>query len=149
MSKTAKTDTIEMAAFDTTAAVDQLRNFTEKSVEQSKETYAKLKAGAEEAQKTIETTYETARSVSADLTLKTIAAMRANAEANFSHMEKLIAAKSFSEVLELQTAFLRQRMEMTLEQAKEMQAASTKAAEDLSKPAKTAVDKAMTELKAA
>lgn len=149
MSKTVRTETVEMPAFDATAAADQLRSFTEKSVEQSKETYARLKAGAEEAQKTMENTYETARTVGADMTLKTIGAMRANAEAAFTHMEKLVAAKSLSELIELQTAYLRQSIETAIEQAKELQTASSKAAEDLAKPARTAFEKAVTELKAA
>ena len=117
MAKTEKfADTIEFAAFDPSKATDQLRSFAEKGVEQSKETYAQLKSGAEEAQKTMEATFETAKAATSDLSLKTIAAMRANAEAGFAHLEALVGAKSISEVLELQTAFLRARVEMSVEQ---------------------------------
>src|SRR5687767_12310712 len=65
-------ENIEFPSFDTSKATDQIRAFAEKSVEQSKEAYAKLKTGAEEAQKALETTFETARTVSSDLSLKTI-----------------------------------------------------------------------------
>ncbi len=153
MSKAPKTaeiiENVDFAAFDATKAVDQFRAFAEKGVEQSKEAYAKLKTGAEEAQKTLESTYETAKAVSTDLSMKSIAALRANAEVGFSHMEALLGAKSLSEVIELQTAYLRKRVEMTVEQAKEFQTVATKAAEDVSKPVKTAFEKAMKELKAA
>ncbi|RUU05066.1 phasin family protein, partial [Mesorhizobium sp. M7A.T.Ca.TU.009.02.1.1] len=57
--------------------------------------------------------------------------------------------KSLSEVVELQTAFLRKRVESTVEQAKDFQAVASKAAEDVSKPIKTAFEKAMKEIKVA
>ena len=110
--KTARpSKTLNSRAFDASKATDQIRAFAEKGVEQSKEAYAKLKTGAEETQKALESTFETAKTVSSDLSLKTIAALRANAEAGFSHLEALIGAKSLSEVVELQTAFLRKRVE--------------------------------------
>lgn len=145
------TDILETAAaaFDTSKTVDQFRAFAEKGVEQSKEAYAKLKVGAEEAQKTIESTFETVKTVSGDVSKKAIAAMRANAEAGFDHLESLIAAKSLSEIVELQTAFLRKNVEMAVDQAKDMQAVATKAADEVSKPFKGAFDKAMKELKVA
>jgi phasin len=154
MSKTAMksgetVETIEFPAFDPSIATDQLRTIAEQGVEQSKEAYAKLKSGAEDAQKAIETTFETAKSVGSELSLKTIAAMRANAEANFSHLEALLAVKSLSELVELQTAFMRKRVEMSVEQAKELQALTSKATSEVSKPVKDAFDKALKDLKVA
>lgn len=147
--KTAEFETIEFPSFDASKATDQIRAFAEKSVEQSKEAYAKLKTGAEETQKALETTFENARTVSSDLSLKTIAALRANADAGFSHLEALVGARSLSEVVELQTAFVRKQVEASVKQAKDFQAVATKAAEDVSKPVKTAVEKAFGELKVA
>jgi phasin len=142
-------DVFEIPAFDASKATDQFRAFAEKGVEQSKEVYAKLKDGAEDAQKTIESTIETVKSASSDLSMKTIAAMRANAEVSFSHLEALVGAKSLSEVVELQTAFLRKRVEMTVEQVKDFQTATSKAAEEVTKPVKVAFEKAFKDLKAA
>jgi phasin len=147
--KTTETETVEFPAFDAGKATDQFREFAEKGVEQSKEAYAKLKAGAEETQKAIETTFETAKSVGSELSLKTIAALRANAEANFSHLEALVGVKSLSEFVELQTAFLRKRVEMAVEQTKELQSLTTKAATEVSKPVKDAFEKTLKELKVA
>jgi phasin len=149
LSRTKTADTIEFPSFDASKATDQIRAFAEKGVEQSKEAYAKLKTGAEDTQKALESTFETAKTVSSDLSLKTIAALRANTEAGLSHFEALIGAKSLSEVVELQTAFLRKQVEMTVEQAKDFQTVASKAAEDVSKPIKTAFEKAMKEVKAA
>ena len=150
MNKAAKpADVMEFPTFDATAATDQFRAFAEKGVEQTKEAYSKMKANAEDAQKVLESTFETARSASSDLSLKSIAAMRANSEAAFSHLEALVGVKSVSEFLELQTVYLRKRVEMTVEQAKDMQALSSKAAEEVGKPIKDAFEKAMKELKVA
>jgi len=142
-------ENVEFPSFDSTKATDQIRAFAEKGVEQSKEAYAKLKTGAEETQKALEASFETARAVSSDLSLKTISALRANAEADFAHLEALIGAKSISDVVELQSGFLRRRVEMGVEQAKDFQASATKAAEDLVKPIKTVFEKTVKELKVA
>ncbi|MER8439287.1 phasin [Mesorhizobium sp. M1312] len=136
-------------AFDASKAIEQVSAFTEKGVEQSKEVLAKFKAGSETTQKAFETSMETAKAASSDLSLKTIAVLRANTEAGFSHFEALIGAKSPSEFIELQTAFVRKQVESAVEQAKDFQTVASKAAEDVSKPIKTAFEKAMKDLKVA
>lgn len=147
MTKTAKAT--EFTAFDAEKATDQFRAFAEKGVEQSKEAYAKLKTGAETAQKALKSTFEQAKSAGSEFSLKSIAAARANAEAGFAHLEALVAAKSLSEVIELQTAFVRKAVETAVEQAKDFQAASTKVAEDVAKPLKDVFEKSVKELKVA
>ena len=142
-------ETIEFPTFDASKATEQFRDFAEKGIEQTKEAYAKLKTGAEEVQKTFESTYETARANGTDLSLKTIAAMRANANATFSHFEALVGAKSVSEFIELQTAWIRKSVETAVEQAKDMQVTSTKAMEDVAAPMKVAFEKTLKELKVA
>ena len=150
MAKTAeRIDTVEFPTFDATKATEQLRSFAEKGVEQSKEAYAKLKDGADEAQKVIETTFDAVKSAGSDLSYKTIAALRANTEAGFNHLEALIGAKSVSEAVELQTAFVRKGFETAVEQTKDFQAAAQKAAEDVSKPFKGAFEKAVKDVKVA
>jgi len=134
---------------DPSKATAEFRAAAEKGVEQSKEVLAKFKAGSEDAQKALESSFETAKALGSDLSLKTIAVLRANTEATFSHFEALIAVKSPSEFVELQTAFVRKQVETAVEQAKELQAVTTKAVEDVSKPIKSAFEKALKELKAA
>jgi len=150
MSKAAKTaETIEFPTFDASKATDQFRSFAEKGVEQSKEAYAKFKAGAEEVQKTFESTFETMKQAGSEVQLKTVAAMRTTAETDFAHMEALIGAKSLSELFELQASYLRKRVELAVDQAKEIQVASSKAVEDAARPIKGVFDKALKELKVA
>ncbi len=142
-------ENVEFPSFDATKATDQIRAFAEKGVEQSKEAYDKLKTSAEETQKALEASFETARAASSDLSLKTISALRANAEADFAYFESLVGARNISDVVELQTGFLRKRVEMGVEQARDFQAAAAKAAENLVKPMRTVFEKTVKELKVA
>jgi phasin len=135
MAKPKTVETIEFPAFDATKMTDQLRSFAEK--------------GAEDAQKALETSFETVKAAGAEVSLAMIAAMRTNAEASFSHFEKMVGASSVAEMIELQTAFVRQQAEKFASQAKDMQDVATKAVERVSEPVKTAFDKAMNEVKAA
>ncbi|AMS42476.1 phasin [Aminobacter aminovorans] len=118
-------------------------------VDQSKEVYSELSASADETQKMIQSTFETARNVTSELALKVIAVLRNNAEAGLSHLKDLARAQSLSEVIELQTSFLRKRADVGAEQVKDFRAVASKAAEEVSKPIQTAVEKAMNNLKAA
>lgn len=142
-------ETADFPSFDAGKAADQFRAFTEKGVEQSKEAYAKIKAGAEDTQKALESTFENARSAGADLSLKAIAVLRANAEADFAHLEALVGAKSISDFIELQTSYLRKRVELAVEQSRDLQGVVSKAAENVAKPIKDAFEKAFHDAKAA
>ncbi|RJT41411.1 phasin [Mesorhizobium waimense] len=153
MSKiTGKTETIEnveFPTFDPSKAAEQVRAVADQSIEQSKEVFSKLSSGAETTQKAFESTFEMAKTTGNEVSLKTIAALRANAEAGFTHLEALVAVKSLSEFFELQTAFLSKQIENSAEQAKTLQAVMMRATEDVSKPIKDALEKALKERKAA
>ncbi|EUC00239.1 phasin [Rhizobium sp. CF080] len=145
-----KTDDIfSFSAFDPSKMTEGFRDFAEKGATQSREAYAKMKAAAEEATKTVESTMQSAQSGSVELGLKTIDALRTNAEISLAHMEKLLGVKSFAELIELQTGFIRKQAEITVEQAKSMQDTARKIVEDVTKPGKEAAEKAMTTFKAA
>jgi phasin len=147
-----KTETIEnvaSAAFDPSKATEQVRAVAEQGVEQSKQAFSKLSSDAETTQKALESTFEMVKTAGNEVSLNAVAALHANAEAYFTHLEALVAVKSLSEFVELQTAFLRKQMEKSVEQAKDFQAVTVRAAEDVSKPIKDAFEKALKELKAA
>ncbi|RWA62378.1 phasin [Mesorhizobium sp.] len=151
--KPGTTEGTALPTFDPSKATAEFRAAAEKgveqSVEQSKEVLAKFKAGSEDAQKALESSFETAKAVGSDLSLKTIAILRANTEATFSHFEALATVKSPAEFVDLQTAFVSKQVETAVQQTKELQAVTTKAVEDLSKPIKSAFEKALKDLKAA
>lgn len=145
-----KTDDIfSFSAFDPAKLTESFREFAEKGATQSREAYAKMKTAAEEATKTVESTMQSAQTGSVELGLKAIDALRANADMSLSHMEALLGVKSVSELFELQTAFIRKQAEVTVEQAKAMQDAARKLAEDVAKPGKDAAEKVMATFKAA
>jgi phasin len=134
---------------DAAPFADQFRSFAEQGLAKSKEAYDSMKSSMEDAQKTIETTMETAQAQSSKLSLTAINAMRANTEAGFAHLEKLIGVKSLAEAFEIQSAFVRKQAEMAVDQAKEMQTVSKEAVDAMSAPVKAATEKAMASVKAA
>ncbi|MCC2608581.1 phasin [Neorhizobium petrolearium] len=145
-----KTDDIfSFSAFDPSKLTEGFREFAEKGATQSREAYAKMKTAAEEATKTVETTLQSAQAGSVELGLKAIDVMRTNADMSLSHMEALLGVKSVSELIELQTAYIRKQAEVTVEQAKSLQDATRKLAEDVAKPGKDAAEKVMATFKAA
>jgi phasin len=141
-------DAFSLASFDPAKVTESFRDFAEKGAAQSKEAYSKMKTAAEDATKTVEATLESAQSGSVELGLKAIDALRTNAENSLSHMEALIGVKSVSELFEVQTAFIRRQAELAMEQAKSMQEATRRVAENVTKPGKDAAEKAMSGLKA-
>ncbi|MER8458354.1 phasin [Mesorhizobium sp. M1300] len=153
MSKiTGKTETIEnveFPTFDPSKATEQVRAVADQGVEQSKEAFSKLSSDAETTQRAFESTFDMAKTTSKEMLLKTIAALEANAEAGFTHLEALVAVKSPSEFFELQTAFLRKQIENSAEQAKALQALMLKTTEGVSKPIKDAFETALKVRKAA
>ncbi|WP_377298479.1 phasin [Rhizobium sp. SGZ-381] len=142
-------DVFSFAAFDPTRLTENLRDFAEKGTTQSREAFTKLKAAAEEATKTVESTLHTAQAGSVELGLKAIDAIRTNAELSLTHLEALIGVKSVAELIELQTGFVRKQAEVTVEQAKALQETARKIAEDVTKPGKDAAEKALSSFKAA
>lgn len=142
-------DIFSFSAFDPAKLTDGFREFAEKGASQSREAYSKMKEAAEETTKTVETTMQSAQAGSVELGLKAIDALRTNADMSLSHMEALLGVKSVAELFELQTAFFRKQAEVTVEQAKTMQEAARKIAEDVAKPSKEATEKAMSNFKVA
>ena len=140
-------DMFSFAAFDPSKMTESFRDFAEKGATQSREAYSKMKTAAEEATKTVESTMQSAQAGSVELGLKAIDALRTNADMSLSHMEALMGVKSVSELFELQTAFIRKQAELAMEQAKSMQEATKKVAENVTKPGKDAAEKAMSSFK--
>lgn len=106
-----KTETIEnaeSATYEPYKVTEQVRAVAEQGIEQAKEAFSKLESNAETTQKALESTLEVAKTTRNEVSLKTIAALRANAEAGFAHLEALVAVKSPSEFFELQAAFREQ-----------------------------------------
>ncbi|MDO1581083.1 phasin [Rhizobium oryzicola] len=141
-------DVFSFSAFDPSRVTESLRDFAEKGASQSREAFSKIKVAAEEATKTVEATVQSAQAGTVEIGLKAIDAVRTNADLSLSHMEALLGVKSVAELIELQTGFFRKQAEITVEQAKAMQEATRKLAEDVTKPGKEAVEKFASSFKA-
>jgi len=123
----------EMPSMEMPAA---FRELAEKGISQAKENYEKVKGAAEQATEVIEETYSTASKGCTDYGLKVIETARTNSNAAFDLYGELLTAKSFAEVVEKSTAYMRSQFETLTAQAKELTEAAQKVATDTAEPIK-------------
>ncbi|MCB8836983.1 phasin family protein [Aurantimonas sp. VKM B-3413] len=131
-----------MMGMDPSQMTETFRAMTQKSMEQSKEAYGRMKSAADEATRALESTMENAHQGSLQLSKKAIDAMRTNAELGFQHLDQMMAAKSFADIIEMQTAYVRKQIEMATDQVKDMQSLTQSVAQDMLKPGREAFQKA-------
>jgi phasin len=134
------------ASFELPAA---FRDMADRSVSQARDAYAKLKSAAEDATNLVEGTMETARQGAFALSAKTLDAARSNSDASFAFARDLLGAKTFSDVIELQSSFARSQFEAFTGQWKELQQLTEKLFTDTTKPVSERVEKTLKELKVA
>lgn len=125
------------------------REFAEKSIAQAREGYSKMKVAAEEATDMVEDTYETAREGAFAIGVKALDVAKAHSDASFAFAKDLFSAKTFAEVIELQSAFARKQFDALGVQVKELQELTQKFVTDAAKPATAQVEKAFKDIKAA
>ncbi|MEZ5871727.1 MAG: phasin family protein [Nitratireductor sp.] len=140
--KKSATDAFQVSQFDFSSLNETYREMAEKAVAQGTEAYDKLKAAAEEATASAQKSFDAFREGVTEISAKTMANTKANADAGVAFFEKVSAAKTFAEVLELQGEFFRASFETIANQAKEVQELSMKVGEKTAAPAKVAVEKA-------
>ncbi|MGB8895739.1 MAG: phasin [Pseudolabrys sp.] len=126
----------EMPKFEVPTA---FREIAEKGIAQAKENYEKVKGAAEQATDVLEETYSTASKGCASYGLKLVETTRANSDAAFDLMSELITAKSYSEVVELSSAYLRKQFDALVAQAKELAEHAQKVATDSAEPIKESI----------
>ncbi len=119
------------------------RELAEKSVAQAKENYEKMKSMAEEATDLMEDTYTTASKGCSGYGLKLIETARANTDAAFDLMSGLMGAKSYSEVVELTSGYMRKQFETMTAQAKELSEHAQKVATETAEPIKESFNNAL------
>jgi phasin len=112
------------------------RELAEKSVAQAKENYEKMKTAAEDATEMLEDTYASASKGYSEYGLKLIETARANSNAAFDLVAKLLGAKSASEVVELSSGFMRTQFDTVSAQAKDLADHAQKVATETTAPIK-------------
>jgi len=112
------------------------RELAEKSVAQTKENYEKLKTAAEDATELLEETYAAASKGLSGYGLKVIETARTNSNAAFDLYGELLSAKSYSDVVEKTTAFMRTQFETITAQTKDLAEHAQKVATETAEPIK-------------
>jgi phasin len=123
----------EMPKMEVPAA---FREVAEKGVAQAKEQYEKMKSAAEDATEMLEETYTTASKGCSDYGLKLVETAKANSNAAFDLFGELLTAKSYAEVVELYTAYVRAQFDTVSAQAKELADHAQKVATETVEPIK-------------
>lgn len=115
------------------------RELAEKGIAQAKANYDKFKSAAEQATDTLEETYTTASSGCSGYGLKLIETARTNSNAAFDLYGELLTAKSYSEVVEKTTAYMRAQFDTMTAQAKELNEHAQKVAAETAEPIKESI----------
>jgi phasin len=123
----------EMPKMEVPAA---FRELAEKGLEQAKANYEKVKTAAEKATDSLEGAYTTASTGCSDYGLKLIETARTNSNAAFDLYGELLGAKTYSEVVEKTTAYMRAQFETMTAQAKVLAEQAKKVATDTAEPIK-------------
>jgi phasin len=139
----AATPKFEAPKFDPTKVQvpEIFREMAEKSVEQAKDSYARLRTAAEDATDVVEDTYLQATRGATEFNLKAIDAIRANVNANLDYARELVAARSVAQAVELSATHLRAQFDAMSAQAREFSALAQKVASDAAEPFKSSVNK--------
>ena len=125
--------TFEIPSMEVPAA---FREFAEKGIAQAKENYEKVKSAAEQATDALEETYSTASKGCSDYGQKVIETARVNSNAAFDLFGDLMTAKSYAEVVEKTTSYMRTQFETYTAQAKELSEHAQKVATETAEPLK-------------
>ena len=126
----------EVPKFEVPAA---FREIAEKGIAQAKENYEKVKSAAEQATDVLEDTYSTASKGCAGYGLKVVETARANSDAAFDLLGELMTAKSYSEMVELSSTYLRKQFDALTSQAKELCEHAQKVANETAEPIKESI----------
>ena len=138
------------AAFQFPTEVPEMfRSMSEQGLSQTRETYARVKAAAEEATDVLEETFSTTRDGLLQVHFQAIDVAKANADATFDFFKKLLGVNSVSDAIELQTSFARERFEAFVDYSKDVQATISKVGAEASRPAKVLLDRTLSQSKAA
>ena len=104
-----------------------------------KRTTRRSRPPRKQATDVFEDTYSTASKGCASYGLKLIETTRANSDAAFDLMSELMTAKSYSEVVELSSAYLRKQFDAFVAQAKELSEHAQKVATETAEPIKESI----------
>jgi phasin len=143
--KAAAAPKFEMPKFDMPNGEmpEMVREFAEKSVQQAKDAYARIKSAAEESTDLLEDTYTSATKGATEFNLKALEALRANVNASFDYTSELFASKTLADAVELSASHMRKQFESLSAQAKTLSTLAQKVAAETAEPIKASMSKTM------
>lgn len=126
--------------FDTTVP-ESVRALAEKTVNQTREAYERSKDAMEGSIDAMERSFDAAGQGATAFNRKLIDIAQRNLNAGFDLAKNLAGAKNLAEIVELQSAFIRNQFDVITNQAGEVRALTTKIAADTSEPIKDQVSR--------
>ncbi len=126
---------------------ESVRALAEKTVMQTREAYERAKDTLEEAVDAMERSFDAAGQGAAAFNRKIIDIAQRNLNSSFDLAKKLASAKNLAEIVELQSAYVRQQFDTLTSQAAEIRALSSKIAADTTEPIKAQVTRSMDKVK--
>jgi len=120
---------------------EKVRAALEKGVVESKAAFAKAKVSADQAASAFEQSFAAAKDGVVAINVKTLEALRANAEANFDFLKATLHVKSLSDLVALHGEFARKQVEAVTGQVKDIGALTQKTVADAYAPIKDQVAK--------
>jgi phasin len=122
---------------------EMVREFAEKSVQQAKNVYARIKSAAEETTDVLEDTYTSATKGATEFNLKALEALRVNVNASFDYTRELFGSKTLADAVELSASHMRKQFEQLSAQAKTLSTLAQKVATETAEPIKAGMSKTM------
>ncbi len=122
---------------------DSIRNIMKSSIEQARKAFDTFVASSEKMLQGVETTGNPVADNLKHLNEKIASFTRQNAETNFNLAMRLADARQLSEIVELQSAHVREQMETFSRQLEELRELTVKAVKDGSRIASTASQSAV------
>jgi phasin len=138
----------ESFKLDTTVP-ESVRALAEKTVNQSREAYERGKDALEESIDALERSFDAAGQGATAFNRKLIDLAQRNLNSTFDLAKSMAGAKNLAEIVELQSAFIRQQFDVFANQANEIRALSSKIAADTAEPIKSQVSRSFDSIKKA
>jgi phasin len=141
--KAAAAPKFEMPKFDmpNMEMPEMVREFAEKSVQQAKDAYARIKSAAEETTDVLEDTYTSATKGATEFNMKALEALRTNVNASLDYTSELLGSKTLADAVELSASHMRKQFESLSAQAKTLSALAQKVATETAEPIKVGMSK--------
>ena len=137
----------EAAAEQVEAATSDLREITERGMDQAKAAYDQIKGSAEEAVNLLDGSANALKSGGTEFNMKAIEFAQNNINASFDFARRAAAVKDVQEFVELQSSFARDQFAAYTRQVRDLGELTVKVAEVASKPLADGVKKSLDQAK--